>query len=275
MNVQLENPQWFSIFYPNTYLAESFSRAKCYLVGDAAHVHTPIGAQGMNTGIQDSYNLAWKLAFVIKNGVSDKLLETYSTERKRIASQLILTTDRFFGLAINNNNTAQLLRTQIIPWGLRLLSPLLRLHVLKRAFFKGISQINLHYNTKNYTRLNPFKSRNPLPGERWPYFRWTDERGKECELQEKVSGKSFVLFCFAKDNQEFSGIESKLHKIQNRYPNLFAFEIINFSHHTYKLYHKLGIKHSGYYLVRPDGYVALQNKHLLFDPLQQYLEKLF
>lgn len=275
MNVKLHNPHWFSVFYPNTFLAERFSKNRCFLVGDAAHVHTPIGAQGMNTGIQDSYNLAWKLAFVIKNGVSDKLLETYSTERKRIASQLIRTTDRYFGIAINTNSTAQLMRTRIIPWVLRSLSPLLRLNVLKRAFFRGISQINLHYKTKNHTRFNPFKSRSPLPGERWPYFRLSDESAQEYQLQEKVSGKSFVLFCFAKDKQELSGIQSKLHKIQNRYPNLLAFEIINYSDHTYKLYHKLGIKNSGYYLVRPDGYVALQNKNLLFDPLQQYLEKLF
>src|SRR5665648_25817 len=66
MNVEISEPDWFSVFHVNERYAPSFQLNRCFLVGDAAHIHSPVGAQGMNTGLQDSYNLSWKLAFVLQ-----------------------------------------------------------------------------------------------------------------------------------------------------------------------------------------------------------------
>ena len=85
MKVKLYLPQWFSVFHSHQRYASSFQQNRCFLVGDAAHLHSPVGAQGMNTGLQDACNLAWKLALVIQKNAKESLLDTYSAERDGIA----------------------------------------------------------------------------------------------------------------------------------------------------------------------------------------------
>ncbi len=85
--------EWFSSYKVHTRHAESFRKDRCFLAGDAAHVHTPAGGQGMNTGIQDAYNLAWKLAFVVKGYIEPRVLDSYNDERIANAKRLLKTTD--------------------------------------------------------------------------------------------------------------------------------------------------------------------------------------
>src|SRR5690625_3546929 len=84
----LYNITWKSIFRPNVRLAERYRVGRVFIAGDAAHVHTPAGGQGLNTGVQDAYNLGWKLSQVIA-GTSDSLLESYESERQPIAGQVL------------------------------------------------------------------------------------------------------------------------------------------------------------------------------------------
>ncbi|MFB7860321.1 FAD-dependent monooxygenase [Rhodococcus qingshengii] len=84
-NYRLTDIRWQSIFRPNIRIAESYRKGRVFLVGDAAHVHPPTGAQGLNTGLQDSYNLAWKIAQVVEGG-TDALLDSYEAERQPVAS---------------------------------------------------------------------------------------------------------------------------------------------------------------------------------------------
>lgn len=86
--LQLQDITWTSVFRPNVRLAEQYRSGKVFLAGDAAHVHTPAGAQGLNTGIQDAYNLGWKLGQVIK-GAPESLLESYEAERQPIAARVL------------------------------------------------------------------------------------------------------------------------------------------------------------------------------------------
>ncbi|MDN0198853.1 FAD-dependent oxidoreductase [Streptomyces sp. S.PNR 29] len=97
--IQLHDIHWTSVFRPNIRLARSYGRGRVFLVGDAAHVHTPAGAQGLNTGIQDGYNLGWKLAQVLA-GADETLLDTYEAERQPIAAGVLgLSTDKWGGIA--------------------------------------------------------------------------------------------------------------------------------------------------------------------------------
>jgi len=89
MKVEISEPEWFSVFHVNERYASTFQQKRCFLVGDAAHIHSPVGAQGMNTGLQDSYNLAWKLAMVIQGKSKASLLETYSSERLVVAKNVV------------------------------------------------------------------------------------------------------------------------------------------------------------------------------------------
>ncbi|MFH9552723.1 FAD-dependent oxidoreductase [Streptomyces sp. NPDC017435] len=97
--IQLHDIHWTSVFRPNIRLAESYGRGRVFLAGDAAHVHTPAGAQGLNTGMQDGYNLAWKLAQVLA-GAAATLLDTYEAERQPIAAGVLgLSTEKWGGIA--------------------------------------------------------------------------------------------------------------------------------------------------------------------------------
>ncbi len=94
----LHEPQWQSVFRPNIRLAEYYRRGRVLLAGDAAHVHTPAGAQGLNTGIGDAYNLGWKIGQVLA-GADERLLDTYEQERQPIAAGVLgLSTKKYEGM---------------------------------------------------------------------------------------------------------------------------------------------------------------------------------
>src|SRR5207253_10002821 len=94
---------------------------RVFLLVDAAHVHCPVGGQGMNTGIGDAVNLAWKLAAVLSGGAQDSLLATYEAERIGFARRLVATTDRVFSVVTRQGVVARLVRTRLVPLPGRLL----------------------------------------------------------------------------------------------------------------------------------------------------------
>src|SRR4029434_4909243 len=96
MDVTLSDPQWISLYHAHHRYVAEFRKGRCFLAGDAAHIHSPAGAQGMNTGLQDAYNLAWRLALVIRGDADASLLDTYEQERIPVAQRLLRTTDRMF-----------------------------------------------------------------------------------------------------------------------------------------------------------------------------------
>src|SRR5689334_18567525 len=101
-NLVFKECSWFSTYRIHHRAAEKFRDRRCFLLGDAAHVHSPMGGQGMNTGLQDAYNLAWKLALVVKGRASATLLDSYEAERMPVAQRLLSTTDRAFKLLVSD-----------------------------------------------------------------------------------------------------------------------------------------------------------------------------
>jgi 2-polyprenyl-6-methoxyphenol hydroxylase-like FAD-dependent oxidoreductase len=88
--LRLRDPTWLSAFHINERLAARYRAGRCFLVGDAAHIHSPAGGQGMNTGIQDATNLGWKLAYALNGiGDADLLLDSYEAERRPVAREVI------------------------------------------------------------------------------------------------------------------------------------------------------------------------------------------
>jgi 2-polyprenyl-6-methoxyphenol hydroxylase-like FAD-dependent oxidoreductase len=107
-DLKLREATWRSVFRPNIRLAEHYRRGRVFLAGDAAHVHTPAGAQGLNTGVQDAYNLGWKLGQVIA-GADDRLLDTYEAERQVVAAGVLGLSTRKYR-AIGKLDTASIKR---------------------------------------------------------------------------------------------------------------------------------------------------------------------
>src|SRR5512144_2395275 len=96
-------------------VAERFRRGSAFLVGDAAHVHSPMGGQGMNTGIGDAVNLAWKLAAVLDGRADAAILDTYDPERIAFAKTLVATTDRVFTVVAGSGIASQVFREVVAP----------------------------------------------------------------------------------------------------------------------------------------------------------------
>src|SRR5213083_312222 len=114
-NLNFKECSWFSTYRIHHRAAEKFRDRRCFLLGDAAHIHSPMGGQGMNTGLQDAYNLAWKLALVLSNRADQALLDSYEAERRPFAQQLLATTDRAFRVVVSENWFAGVLRTHVLP----------------------------------------------------------------------------------------------------------------------------------------------------------------
>jgi 2-polyprenyl-6-methoxyphenol hydroxylase-like FAD-dependent oxidoreductase len=142
LKLTISTVNWFSTYRVHHRVATRFREGRAFLLGDAAHVHSPVGGQGMNTGIGDAINLAWKLAAVLKGDANDKLLATYELERIGFARRLVATTDRAFTLVIQQGRLARWVRTRLVP----VIAPVLfRLAPVRRFLFHTVSQIGVNY----------------------------------------------------------------------------------------------------------------------------------
>jgi 2-polyprenyl-6-methoxyphenol hydroxylase-like FAD-dependent oxidoreductase len=142
LKVNVQKVHWFSTYRVHHRVSEHFRNGRAFLLGDAAHIHSPAGGQGMNTGIGDAINLAWKLAAVLAGQAPDALLDSYEAERIGFARRLVATTDRVFTFATADGPIANVIRTRIAP----LVVPMLARFDTSRDFiFRTVSQIMLNY----------------------------------------------------------------------------------------------------------------------------------
>ena len=111
LGMQVTQVNWFSTYFVHHRVAGRFRRGRCFLAGDAAHVHSPAGGQGMNTGIGDAVNLAWKLAHAAQGRADPAILDTYGQERIAFARKLVATTDKIFQAMVGKGFGSRLLRT--------------------------------------------------------------------------------------------------------------------------------------------------------------------
>jgi 2-polyprenyl-6-methoxyphenol hydroxylase-like FAD-dependent oxidoreductase len=95
-DIKVTQVNWFSTYRVHHRVADKFRVGRAFLVGDAGHIHSPAGGQGMNTGIGDAVNLGWKIAHLLQNRADAALLDTYEPERIGSARSLVSTTDRAF-----------------------------------------------------------------------------------------------------------------------------------------------------------------------------------
>jgi 2-polyprenyl-6-methoxyphenol hydroxylase-like FAD-dependent oxidoreductase len=112
--VRLSNPLWLAAFRINERKVRDYSRGRVFLAGDAAHIHSPAGGQGMNTGMQDAFNLSWKLAMVARGDCKPSLLDSYSIERSAVADAVLRNASRITDAAVLHNPIAQAIRNKIV-----------------------------------------------------------------------------------------------------------------------------------------------------------------
>ncbi|WP_407155719.1 FAD-dependent monooxygenase [Bradyrhizobium sp. STM 3557] len=149
LSLQVEKVNWFSTYHVHHRVTEHFRKGRAFLAGDAAHIHSPAGGQGMNTGIGDAINLAWKLATVLAGRAPDGLLDTYEAERIGFARRLVATTDRAFSVVTAEGRLADVIRTRVAPVLLPLAT---RFEAVRDYMFRTVSQIMVNYHDSPLSR---------------------------------------------------------------------------------------------------------------------------
>ncbi len=165
--VTFAGSRWFATYKVHHRVAAAFRDGPFFLAGDAAHVHSPVGGQGMNTGLQDAHNLAFKLADVLQGRAGSAWLDRYESERRPVARTLVATTDRLFGFVTSQRPALRATRRALVP----LLAPI-GVRVLPRnggaaRVFQYVAQIRIHYWMTPDGR--PAGRRDPVVGRRLPW----------------------------------------------------------------------------------------------------------
>jgi 2-polyprenyl-6-methoxyphenol hydroxylase-like FAD-dependent oxidoreductase len=162
-HIRVQSVSWFATYRVHHRVADHFRQGRAFLVGDAGHIHSPAGGQGMNTGLGDAVNLGWKLAAVLQFAAPEALLDTYEAERIPFARQLVATTDRAFTGATRPTAWASFVRSWVAP----LVLPLaVRVPAIRRLMFRTISQISIAYP---HSALSRGRAGDVAGGQRLPW----------------------------------------------------------------------------------------------------------
>jgi 2-polyprenyl-6-methoxyphenol hydroxylase-like FAD-dependent oxidoreductase len=247
MKVSLQKVNWFSTYHVHHRVTDHFRDRRVFLLGDAAHIHSPAGGQGMNTGIGDAINLAWKLSAVIGGKATDRLFDSYELERMPFARRLVATTDRAFTLATAEGRIADFVRTRIVP----IVVPLLfGFAATRRYLFKAVSQTTIEYRASPLSRGAAGSVRG---GDRLP---WAPVPG--ADNFDSLRGPHWQVHIYGTARKDISAWCDK-HDIRL---------------HQYAWHDKhaaAGFARDALYLIRPDAYVAVASPGQTSAALERYL----
>lgn len=259
LDLDIYDVEWFSAYKVHTRRVNKFSAGRGFLAGDAAHIHTPAGAQGMNTGIQDAYNLAWKMALVIRGKMDEKLLETYNEERLENAKHLLKTTDRFFEFAAGTEWFLAFLRTNVLP---PIAKYILSFDTVKKFFFSLISQIGINYRHSSLSKHEGDENFEVKAGDRMPYFLVDGE-----SVYDKLNQPKFHLLVFSDGKSSCQELKTEL---ENEYAELIDVNIIALYPPVAEVF---GADKSFSLLLRPDNHIGFITMETSPHELRAYLKK--
>jgi hypothetical protein len=228
----LSDPTWLTRFKIHSRMVARFREGRVFVAGDAAHLHSPSGGQGITTGMQDAYNLAWKLAQVARRGAPEALLDTYDEERRPAARAVLATTDRNTRIFFATGRVAKWLRNHVFM-------PLLGTRPVQRRLLDRLSQLGAGYRKSSLSA--PSARRRLRAGDRAPDVRLGGGAGTLFELLARLR---FVALCVAPDH----GLAAALARLGIVAPGVDA------DGDLVRLY---GARPGDVWLIRPDGYVGL------------------
>ena len=249
ISIDVKRVNWFSTYRVHHRVAGHFRQGSAFLLGDAAHIHSPVGGQGMNTGIGDAVNLAWKLAAVLRGRAGVSLLDTYEPERIAFAQRLVATTDRAFTAVTSSGAIARLVRLHIVPL---LLAPIYSFEPARRLMFRTVSQTAVNYREST---LSEGHAGSIHGGDRLP---WVKSEANRLDNFASLTSLDWQVHVYGDAAPEIRTVCQE-HKLPL---HVFAWgpEVA-----------RPGLRRNAVYLVRPDGYVALADAEASANALSSYL----
>jgi 2-polyprenyl-6-methoxyphenol hydroxylase-like FAD-dependent oxidoreductase len=250
MRIEVQQVRWFSTYRVHHRVADRFRQGRAFLLGDAAHIHSPVGGQGMNTGIGDAVNLAWKIADVIHGRADASLLDSYEPERIAFARRLVATTDRAFTGVTSDKPIARRIRLDVVP---AVAPALFSFKAARRFMFRTISQIAIQYRDSSVSEGHAGAVHG---GDRLP---WVPATENDRDNFAPLTSLTWQVHVYGDAVREIETVcrerQLPLHVFPWR-PEM----------------RRTGLERNAVYLVRPDGYVALASANGGAKSIIDYLD---
>ena len=285
--VRLSEPHWLAGFRIHERKVAEYRRGRVFLAGDAAHIHSPAGGQGMNTGMQDTWNLAWKLALVQKGRGRPSLLDSYTIERSAVGEIVLRNATRLTRVATLRNPLGQFFRN-------RLVEILGKLSSFRRNFVRDLTEMSIHYPNSplngEFSALR-WASGSNRPGDRFPEARLREPgTGREQRLLILLRGPqhNLLLVSPVTDAYALKGLNDIRRQVEEAYPNLIRAHLIVSGDSlpqeaasfdsvwldpSGSVGQALGSQSLALALVRPDGYLGSRCQPAMWDPLRESLDR--
>ena len=232
MPLKVARVNWFSTYHVHHRVAGGFSKGRAFLLGDAAHIHSPVGGQGMNTGIGDAVNLARKLAWVLQGRADESILESYEPERIAFARRLVKTTDQAFTAVTSSGPIARFLRLDIVPAVLPLL---FSFGPMRRLLYRTVLQTDVNYRK---SPLSAGQVGSVHGGDRLPWVKI-------------VGADNFAPLTALWQVHVYGEATNDLRKICS--DRVLPLHVFPWGEHM----PRAGLSRNAVYLLRPDGYIAV------------------
>ena len=273
-DARLSDPAWLSRFHISHRKVRDYRKLRVFLAGDAAHIHSPAGGQGMNTGIQDAFNLAWKLALVVRGRAPAQLLASYQLEREPVARGVLNLTDRMTRMATVRNPVAQSVRDFLLPM-------VTRIDLVAEKMAEQLCELNVNYRQSPIVENHG--SGHPRAGERAPDAELRDDQGRARRIFEFLQTPRHVLLFFLGANgrgpAEADALARELSALPKDSLDVYGItrgetadradlrDLTGLAHAAYSL------PNGGVVLVRPDGYVGYRSGDFDLGKFRAYLAR--
>lgn len=271
--ITVTSANWITVYRVHHRMANHFRVGRCFLLGDAAHLHTPAGGQGMNTGIGDAFNLGWKLALVVNKQAHPSLLKSYEQERQPVARAILSGTDTVFGLQVTGNPFWQRARLALIPPVVKMIKVL----GLEEWVYKTAAQMWIEYRKSPAISEHSAHSRRRglRAGDRAPYGFFEDGASQGTSLFHLLKGVQHHLLLFegVQGGADLRTIEEKIKDLLKDYAFPVALHLIAAENGTLqKIYDARTLR---LFLIRPDGYIAYSGQATDLESFRAYLNRVF
>lgn len=267
-NFIVESVSWISPFWIHGKIVDQMRHGSIFFAGDAAHIHSPAGGQGMNTGIQDAFNLAWKLALVIKRKALPSLLDSYQLERYPIVKEIVNQTAYLTNMMLFDKSFFRKLK--------KYSQDLSENSNLSKKISEELTQIKIQYKNSpaiNYEEKLDIKS--PHPGERIPDVLMEYSKHLYGYLQNTMH--NVLIFTGDQPSKnDLASIDELQNLIKQKFSELVkVFVITNknlpnvdniISDKDGAIHQKFNVNEAAIYIIRPDNYIAYYSRKL--DPIE-------